>query len=127
RSAQDFGWRPRTPPKRLEILRSAQDFGWRLGRRQNALRSFAPLRISAGGSDAAKTPQVWSEATEKRGTVEPCLFKTFRCGYFDCDCPRGSGATFAAAMFLGVDMYPLTAFLSAALMTTSNRLRSRPV
>ncbi len=41
--------------------------------------------------------------------------------YADRDA-RGAGATLAA-MFFGVDMYPLTAFLSAALITTSNRLR----
>src|SRR6266508_1292357 len=42
-----------TPPKR-RFLRFAQDFAWRLGRRQNG-GSFASLRISPGGSDAAKT------------------------------------------------------------------------
>ena len=69
---------------------------------------------------------VWSEATEtKEKARRNRAFQDFSTAYFDC-AARASGETLAA-MFLGVDMYPLTAFLSAALTTTSNRLRSRPV
>ena len=101
----------------------AEDHLPRRGPRAAEPRASGP----EGFGPEADSVAVWSEATEtkEKGTANRA-FEYFSIAYFDC-AARGSGATLFAAMFLGVDMYPLTAFLSAALTTTSNRLRSRPV
>src|SRR5262249_46121817 len=111
----------RTPPKRLKSG----------AKREPAARpTRAPSRLHQARKDDCESDARWrcgaKRQKQKKKARLTVPYQDFSIAYFDCPA-RGSGATLIAAIFLGVDIYPLTAFLSAALTTTSNRLRSRPV
>src|SRR5262249_40883753 len=109
----------RTPPKRLKSG----------AKREPAARpTCAPSRLHQAQKDDCESDAHWrcGAKRQKKKARRNRAFQDFSIAYLDCPA-RGSGATLFAAIFLGVDMYPLTAFLSAAFTTTLNKLRARPV